>query len=248
MELADGDRALAAICAPDPHDGVERVKRVRHVARIGGDALVAPAEDGVNSIEPFERPAARPRFPLVARHRRVVEVLAPRALQEVPAVGGHVAELSGRASDDRLREKRVVLAYERVVGGVRVPRQGADRDAATRHLDVGQLQAGKVHQLVGAFDVLLHQIEEVGAAGQEVRLRVRRDRARGGVRVGRAHVLKRPHRLAPSSPEPTVRPRRSATSAPPACRSGLPGSRRRSAGRPRSGRCCRSFVRVFRRP
>jgi hypothetical protein len=174
VELADGDRALTPARAPDPHDGIERVERVRHVARIGGDTLLAPAEDGVHPVEPSERPAARPRLPLVARHRRVVEILAARALQEVPAVGRHVAELRGGARDNGLGEERAVVAYEQVVGGVRVRRQGADGDAAARRSDLGELQAGQVDQLVGTLDVLFHQIEDVGPAGQELRLRVRR--------------------------------------------------------------------------
>jgi hypothetical protein len=105
----------------------------------------------------------------------------------------HIAELRGGTGDDGLRQERVALADEGMVGGFRVRRQGADRDAAVRRLDLGQLQTREVHELVGTFDVLFHQIEDIRPARQEFRQRVRRDGAGGGVGVARAHVPKRSH-------------------------------------------------------
>ena len=63
----------------------------------------------MDAVEPFEGAAARAGLALVARHRRVVEVLAARALQKVPAVRRHVAQLPGGARDDGLRQQRIVF-------------------------------------------------------------------------------------------------------------------------------------------
>ena len=166
-----------AVGASDPDDGIERVERIRHVAGIGRDTVLAPAENRVHAVESFARAATAARLAFIARHRGVVEILAARALQEIAAVRGHVAELPRGAGHDRLREQRIIAANQRMIGRVGVRRQRADRDAAARRLDLGELQAREVDQLVRPLHVLLHQVEDVGPAGEELRLRIRRDSA-----------------------------------------------------------------------
>jgi hypothetical protein len=247
VKLSDRNGALPPARAPDSHHGVERVERVRHVARVHGDALLAPPEDRVHSVEPFPRAAAGSGLPFVARHRRVVEVRTSRALHQVAAVGRHVAELRGGARDDGLTEQRVLLADQRMVGRVGVLRERADGDAAVHLPDRGEIETRQVDQLGRVFDVLLHQVEEVRPSGQESRVRVRRGRFHGGGRIRCARVSKRPHRNPPGL-EPAPPARRTARYAPRVFRSGPPVWPRRSPGRRRSGRCCRSCARGSRLP
>ena len=151
----------------------------------------------MNAIQAFARAAARSRLALIARHRRVVEVLAARALHQVAAVSGHVAKLPRGTREDGLRQERIVLAYERVVGCVCVLRQRADSDAAVLSgFDVGKIQARQVNQFVRTLDVFFHQIENVGPTGQELRIRIRGHSACGRRSIARSRVLKRSHRFA----------------------------------------------------
>jgi len=55
--------------------------------------MLARAEDGEGAIVPGDRWTSAAWFTLVARHGRVAEVDAARALQQVAANGGHVADL-----------------------------------------------------------------------------------------------------------------------------------------------------------
>jgi hypothetical protein len=107
--LANCNRAISAAGTPYPHGSVERVKRRRHVTWIRRHAVVAPPEDRVDPIDAFAGTAAVPWLPFVARHGGVVEVLAPRPLQQVAAICGHVAQLPGGARHYGLREVRIVL-------------------------------------------------------------------------------------------------------------------------------------------
>src|SRR6266478_699156 len=84
-----------------------------------GDAVVAHTEHGVHPIEAFERRATRFGHALVAGLRRVIEVGATRALQQVAAGRGLVAKLGRRAGENSLREQRIAPAHAHV-GGSRV--------------------------------------------------------------------------------------------------------------------------------
>ena len=75
-----------------------------------------------------EHPA--PGFAFVARRGGVVEVVAPRPLHGVAAVGGHVAELGGRAGQDRPREKGIAALHLWVVRGIRVRHERAESQPA----------------------------------------------------------------------------------------------------------------------
>src|SRR6266566_4584720 len=61
-------RNLALTIRPaHAYDRIERGKRDAHVARVRGDAVVALSENGVNTIESFDRAATASGIALIAR-------------------------------------------------------------------------------------------------------------------------------------------------------------------------------------
>jgi hypothetical protein len=58
MQLLHRDGARAVLAA-DVDNGVERHERLREVAGIGGDAVLADAEDGVLAVDAFDGGAGR---------------------------------------------------------------------------------------------------------------------------------------------------------------------------------------------
>ena len=158
--------------------GVQRRQRHAHVGRMGGDAGFAGAEDRVHPIEPGEGGATAARLALIARRRGVVEVIAARALQEIAAGRGHVAQLRRGAGKDRARQQRIARGDRGVIGEVGIRNERADAQAAIRRLLDGlERQARNVDQPRRPFDVFLHQIDQIGAAGDEFRLGVGGDQA-----------------------------------------------------------------------
>ncbi len=75
--------------------------------------------------------ASRPRVAFVAGGRDVLEVDAAGALQQVPACGGDIAELTGGAREHRLRQHRVPGPDPAVGGEIAVRDRGADPQPAT---------------------------------------------------------------------------------------------------------------------
>ena len=114
----------------DMHRGVERGERHAHVGGMRRDAGLAGAEDRVDAVEAVDRRAAAAGLALVAGRRRVVEVGAARALQQVAAGRRHVAQLLRGARQDRARQQRIALLDQRVVGEVGVRHERADAQAA----------------------------------------------------------------------------------------------------------------------
>ena len=111
---------------------------------------------------------------LVARHARVVEVIAACPLQQVAAVAGHVADLRRGAGKNGGAQQRIVLAHQRVPGRVLVACQGAEPETAVGGgCDVMQRQAVDVDEQRRSHDPLLHQVDEIGAARDELRAAVR---------------------------------------------------------------------------
>ena len=168
VQVGKGNGAGAARRA-HLHHRFQRGQRHAQVGRVRGNAVFAGAQDGVLARQGSTRRAAAAGLALVARHAHVVEVHAARALQQVAAVGGQVADLRRRAGQQRRRDQRVLGAHQRVVGGVGIARQCAQAQAAVRRgLDgVQARQAVDVHQPRRAQHVFLHQVEQVGAAGNE---------------------------------------------------------------------------------
>ena len=132
------------------------------------DAGIAGAQDGVHAVVAADRSAAGTRLAFVARRRQVVEIGAACALQEIAADGRHVAQLLRGACHDRARKHRIAPLDQRVVGEIGVAHERADAKAAAgRLLHFVQGKLGDVDQLGRPLDVHLHEIDKIGATGNE---------------------------------------------------------------------------------
>ncbi len=188
MEISEWDSALA-VRAGDMHGCRERRERHAHVGRVGGDAVLAGAEDGVDAVHPADGRAAAAGFAFVAGRAGVVKVIAPGPLQQVAAGGRCVAQLRRGAGQDRAGQQRIPRRDPIVVGNGAVGHQSADAQAAgLRRLDGVQAgQAGDVDQPRRALDIVFHQVDQVGAAGDNAGGRLRRRRVTAPARSsGRA--------------------------------------------------------------
>ena len=135
-----------------------------------------------------------PGVAFVARRRRIVEISAARALQEVAARGGHVAQLLRGARPDGACEHRIALFDRRVIGEIGVAHERADAQAAAgRVFNLLQRQPRDIDQLRRTFDLHLHQIDQIGAAGDELRAWIAGDLAHGVRDIGGARILKLDH-------------------------------------------------------
>ncbi len=232
MEVRRRDGTIA--CRPLNANGrIERHQRHRHVGRMRGDAVHAGSQDGVRAIEAMERRATGARFTLVARGGGIPKVCATCALKQIAARRGHVPQLRRRARQQRLREHRVASPDHPMIREVAIPDQCAYADAAVGEcFHIGQRQCRDIHDLLGMFDVQLHQIEQRRTTSQIARVGHQVD-----VRAANC-----PHAIAEWVPFFIL-----------SCamrqRTGAPIERpRRCHCRPRIGRCCRSCIRGHRRP
>ena len=154
-------------------------------------ALVGLAEDGVDAVEALDGGAAGAGFALVAGGEGGVhEVVAAGALEEVAAGGGHVAELRGwrrRAGPARAGGSCCDDAGWLARSELRT--SGADGDAAVGlAVDLGEAEVVDVDEGGGVLDAVLHEVDEVGAAAEELCALWRRRRGwrrRGRWRAGR---------------------------------------------------------------
>ena len=183
--------ARVAVGPCDVHDRVERGQR--HAMSDGWVAMqcVGGAEDRVVAVEARRARRSRCRARACCSGAvGVAEVGAARALQQVAADGGHVAQLRRGAGSSACGEHRVAVAHRAgraaSVAVARRRRRSAGRRPAV--LD-RRRAAGAVTSTSwsGRSTLELHQVDEVGAAGRGTR---RRARAGGGARrlrvVGRA--------------------------------------------------------------
>jgi hypothetical protein len=149
------------------------------------------------------RRAPRARPALVARLRHVLEVRAAGALEQVAADGRDVAQLPRGPGEHGLGEQWVPLAHAAVGGERAVGDAGADPQPAAGGLLDLRAEVAHVDEQPRRLDLELHQVDEIGAAGQVARAvgaAEQRDRTRGirGPLVG-----ERPHRAA-SAIAPTM--------------------------------------------
>ena len=199
VEISDGDAAGGLIGAEQLDAGLQDGHRDGHVRGMGGDAGVARAEDGVHAVDAADGGAARAGIALVAVGGRVVEVGAAGALQQVAADGRLVAQLAGSAGDERLGEDGVTGAHAEIGGDVGVCGLGADAQAAVGEVfGIFERQAADVDQVGGPLDLELHQIEQVGAAANELCAAAGHG-GDGGLQVRCALVGEGPHLRTPSA-------------------------------------------------
>src|SRR5690606_40401243 len=115
-----------------------------------------------------DREAPRPAL-LQARELLVAEVPASRPLQQVAAHRAEVADLRRADFAGRLRQGAILAPYPRMGLEVDEPGGGADPEAAFRQVGDRGVEAPHADDAVGRGDVVLHQPDEVHAAGERHR-------------------------------------------------------------------------------
>src|SRR5690606_22420539 len=132
-------------------------------------ATVARAENGMDAIDPADRPTAAAGLTFVAGRRHVVEVVTARALHDVAANGRRIPQLRAGSGEQRARQQWVPICDLLVVSCIRVADESPKPQAAVRCLlDPIKGQLVDVDQPHWPLYVLLHQIDEVRAAGDEL--------------------------------------------------------------------------------
>lgn len=195
MEIGKGDVARA-IGALHVYHRIQRRQRHAHVGRMRGNAVRTGAQDGVVFGQAANRRTAGAGRTLVARRGAVVEIHAAGALQQVAAIAGHVADLWRGTGQNRRAQQRVACLNLGVIGGVGIACECTQTQTARRvGGDLAQWQAVDVHQLAGPHQLQLHQVSEVGAAGDQAYRRFGRDwlrisAARGDRADCRVHALR----------------------------------------------------------
>ncbi len=227
MQIVDRHGTCAAVRRHRLDRRVQRGERHGHVGGVGGDAGLAAAEDRAACGQGRPAPRSRRRARVCCRAWR-----CRRSRRSGCAASGcrrwspccAAAPSRRRAAPGPAPDSRGARGASAATSLLSPSPRCAGRRRPS--LDLAERQAADVDQVRGPLDLQLHQVEQVGAAGQEPRAgRARRRPWRPRRRSLRALVGERPHAPAP--------PHR--------------GSRRGSADRPSSGRCCRSSARGFRR-
>ncbi len=172
---------------------VEGGERDAEIGRVGGDALLGPAKDGVEAVLAAERVAAGAGFALVAGAGRVVEIRAAGALQEVAAVVAALrnwaeapdSNASATAGKRRAKAGSWARSALRTSAPIRAPPSGvcSMRSSPGRRV-TSTSRAGRA---IAA----LHQVEQVGAAARYAAPGTRRPRRRP--RSQRADVVEPVH-------------------------------------------------------
>ena len=166
--FSSGELALA-VRAEDAHASAGGDERGRDAGGRDEVRRTVVAEDGVIAVVTIgdQRLAALLVFGQQAE--AVAEIPAARALAEVAAHGRHVADLRAGGVFGDGGERRVVLADVGVVGEVGDASQRADAQPGARVV-ADAVQTGDrldVDQALGGDDVVLHEREQVGAAGEQ---------------------------------------------------------------------------------
>ena len=168
MEVEDGDLAGGGVGLDGVDGGVEDAHGDGHVAGVGGDAGSADADDGVLAAETVECGAAGAGGAFVAWLVGIVKVGAAGALEEIACGGGHVAELAAGSGDEGAGEDGVVAADAVMGSEVGIADEGADAEAAIGGVfDFVEGEAVDVDEVRRGLDLQLHEVEQIGAAGDE---------------------------------------------------------------------------------
>lgn len=173
VQFTERQRPLASR-ADHVEYGVERDQGYGPVARIGGDAGVTGTQQRVGAVESLQSRTAAARIPLVAGElRSPAEVAASRALQQVPADRRHVAQLLGRRPPQGFRQRRIVTAYDRMVGDLGHSRSRTERQSVLTRADLGQLgETVNVDDGRRRLDAELHQVVQGRATGKDLGARL----------------------------------------------------------------------------
>jgi hypothetical protein len=112
------------------HHCIERYQRDAEIRRVGRDATLAPAEHRVQPRIATARLAAGAWLALIAGTGDVVEVSAPRALQQIAADSRCIAQLCRRAGQQRFRHRGKASGKRSVMRQVGIAHTRADPHAA----------------------------------------------------------------------------------------------------------------------
>src|SRR5690606_15067823 len=93
-------------------------------------ATVARTKNGVDAIDPADRPTAAAGLTFVAGRCNVVEVVAARALHDVAADGRRISQLRAGSGQQRARQQRVPICDPLVVRCIRVADESPKPQAA----------------------------------------------------------------------------------------------------------------------
>ncbi len=185
--------------------GAEGDQSLGEVAGIGSDATLGDSQHRVLAVDAFQRRAARTRLPLVAGAPvGVAEIRAAGPLQHIAGQRAHVADLGAGGQRQAVGDHRIVAPHRRVVGDLGHPGEGSQPQALRPRLDAAELalKAVDVDQRLRPGDPQSHVVDDVGAAGEELRRRAGGRFARGpggetngGGGVGGALVGERLHQV-----------------------------------------------------
>ena len=118
------------------------------------------------AIEALNGVAALAAFAFVAARRIVVEVVAASPLHQVATNRRHIPNLRRGARQYRLRQHGIAFANSTVAGNCGVLRTRVDDEAAILRVADFAGKSCDVNHHLGAFDILAHQIDEIGAAAE----------------------------------------------------------------------------------
>ena len=128
-------------------------------------------------LNPPIAPQPLPGCAFVAGLVGVVEIGAARPLQQIARGRCRVAQLPDGAREQRARQHAIVAAHARIGRKIGVAHQRADAQPAFGcGLDLVELKTVHVDQMRRRLDLELHQIEQIGAAGDELGARIRAPR------------------------------------------------------------------------
>src|ERR1700735_4638576 len=107
---------------------------------MGGNAMLAGAQNGMNSVHSLNGGATAARVSLIAGAVNVIEVITACSLHDVAADRRHVAQLRRSARQEGPGKNRVLLAYQLVVGDICVRCQRSyQKPTAWQLLDCAQI-------------------------------------------------------------------------------------------------------------
>ena len=136
---------------------------------MGRDAGLAHAHHRMLAAEAADGRAAAAGLAFVAGLVGVVEIGATGALEQVARGRRLVAQLARGAREQRAREQAIVAPHAGIGGEIGVAHQRADAQPSLGgRFDLVERQPVDVDQMRWCLDLELHQVEQVGAAGNEL--------------------------------------------------------------------------------
>ncbi len=174
VKLHERNRPLSRGPAHD-HLRVERSEGDREIGGVCGDARVGPTEDGVVAVEPVHCRAAGAGLPLIARQGVLIaKIGAARALHDIAANRGHIAELTRCCQEKGFGDDREPIPDLAISRHIAHAGEGTNAKAAVRPR-FNARQVGKsvyVQETLGKGHPILDQPDKVGTARDERELRV----------------------------------------------------------------------------